>query len=66
MNIQITGTHKADEVPGSLAGSKRNSAKRRTSQSNSAKEDGILSVRPKQDGDRMFVARPDKLLLRAA
>src|SRR6266403_6188189 len=31
MNIQISGIHKAKDVSGSLAGSKRKSAKRRTS-----------------------------------
>ena len=51
MNIHIKGTHKAAEVPRSLAGSKRNSATRRMSQRNSAKEGGIVSVCPKGAGE---------------
>jgi hypothetical protein len=39
---QITGTHKAPEVLGPRAGSKKKSPRRRTTQSNRAKEGGIV------------------------
>jgi hypothetical protein len=45
MKIQITDTHNAGEIPGSLAGSKRSSASRRTNQSSSANIGGIESNR---------------------
>src|SRR5207237_6265848 len=45
MNIQIRGTHKAAEVFGSLAGSKRNSDTNRTNQINSAMEGVMAAMR---------------------
>jgi hypothetical protein len=42
MNIQIAGIHKAGEVFGSLAGSKRRSPKSKISQIARAKEGNII------------------------
>jgi hypothetical protein len=45
MKIQITGTHNANEVPYSLAGSQNSRAKRRINQRNNANVGGIVAIR---------------------
>lgn len=64
MNIQITGTHKAGEVPRTLAGSKYNNAKNRTSQAASARVGDIQSYRVDRIRRRRSVQRGHRVFMR--